>query len=150
MALADLAEFGADRAPGGAGAGLGDADDHEREEADQDVRADPVVGAVVDGAQQQRAFEVAEGALGLQELFVAERDVLGRERGVAGGEQVLAVETLLGSDLVVVEQEPAGAGLVQVAGERRVVVQGALEPSRVSRRLRSSPQPPRSLSSGRS
>jgi hypothetical protein len=38
--LADAAELGADGAPGLVGAGLGDADDDEREEADQDVRAD--------------------------------------------------------------------------------------------------------------
>jgi hypothetical protein len=53
VALADLTELSADRAPGGAGAGLGEADDHEREEADQDVGADPLVFAVEDGPEQQ-------------------------------------------------------------------------------------------------
>ena len=82
VALADLAELGADRAPGLASARLGDPDEDEREEADQDVGADAVVLAVEDGPQQQGALEVAEGALGLLELLVAERDVLGGERGV--------------------------------------------------------------------
>ena len=126
MALADLAELGADRAPGVAGAGLGDADDHQGEEADQDVGADPVVLAVEDGPQQERALEVAEGAFGLEQLLVAERDVFGREARVAGGEQVLAVEALLGGDLLAVDQQPAGLGLAQVAGEGLVVAQRAL------------------------
>ena len=67
------------------------------------VGADTVVFAVEDGPQQQRALEVAEGALGLLQLLVAERDVLGRQARVAGGEQVLAVEAFLGGDLGPVE-----------------------------------------------
>ena len=77
VALADLAELGADGAPGLTGAGFGDADEDEGEETDQHVGADAVVFAVEDGAEQQRAFEVTEGALGLEQLLVAERDVLG-------------------------------------------------------------------------
>ena len=115
VALADLAELGADRAPGLIGARLGEADDHQGEEADQHVGADPVVFAVEDGPQQQRALEVAEGALRFEQLLVAERDVLGRERGVAGGEQVLAVEPLLGGDLRPVEREPAARALAQAS-----------------------------------
>ena len=128
MALPDLCEFGADRAPGLAGAGLGDADDDEREEADEDVGADAVVAAVEDGAEQERALEVAERPFGLEQLLVAERDVLGTQGRVGGGEQVLAVEVLLPGDLVVVEQEPAGLGLADVAGEGRVVAERALAP----------------------
>jgi hypothetical protein len=41
------------------------------------VRADAVLAAVVDGAQQDRALEAAEGAFGFEQLLVAERDVLG-------------------------------------------------------------------------
>jgi hypothetical protein len=81
---------------------------------------------VEDGPQQQRAFEVAEGALGVFQLLVAERDVLGGQARVAGGEQVLAVEPLLGRDLGPVEREPAALGLAQVAGEGRVVAERAL------------------------
>jgi hypothetical protein len=55
VALADLCEFGADRPPGLAGACLGQPDEHEREEADQDVGADALVFAVEDGAKQERA-----------------------------------------------------------------------------------------------
>ena len=60
------------------------------------------------------------------QLLVAERDVLGRQAGVAGGEQVLAVEAFLGGDLGPVEREPAACRLAQVAGEGRVVAQRAL------------------------
>ena len=51
--------------------------------------------AVVDGPQVQDVFHVAPAALDLQQLLVAQRDVLGREVGVAGAEQVFAVEVLL-------------------------------------------------------
>jgi hypothetical protein len=60
--LLDAGESVADRAPGLAGTEPSDADDHQREEADEDVRADAVLAAVVDGAQQDRALEVAEAA----------------------------------------------------------------------------------------
>ena len=126
VALADRAELGADGAPGLAGAGLGDTDDHQGEEADQDVGADAVVLAVEDGSQPQDALEVAEGAFGFEQLLVAERDVLGREARVRGGEQVLAVQALLGGDLLAVEREQPRLGLAQVAGEGRVVAQRAL------------------------
>ena len=62
MALADLAEFSADGAPGLAGTGLGEPDEHEGEVADEDVGADAIVSAVEDGSEQQCSFEVAEGA----------------------------------------------------------------------------------------
>jgi hypothetical protein len=46
------------------------------------------------GAQRERALQVAEGALGFEQLLVAERDVLAAEARVGRGEQVLAVEAL--------------------------------------------------------
>jgi hypothetical protein len=90
VSLADRAELGTNRTPGLIGAGLGDADDDEPEEADQHVGADAIGLAVEDGPQAQDSLEVAEGALGLEQLLVAQRDVLRRERRVRGGEQVLA------------------------------------------------------------
>ena len=59
----EATEDGADLAPGLVGAGLGDADDQQREEAEQDVASDPVFEAVVDGAQQQLALGVAQRLL---------------------------------------------------------------------------------------
>ena len=47
----EAAEDGPDLAPRLVGAGLRDADDQQREEADQDVASDPVFEAVVDRAQ---------------------------------------------------------------------------------------------------
>jgi hypothetical protein len=65
-------------APGVVGACLGDADDDQREKADQHVRADALVLAVEHRPQGEGALEVAEGALGFEQLLVAERDVFGR------------------------------------------------------------------------
>jgi hypothetical protein len=67
------------------------------------------------------SLEVAEGAFGLAQVLVAERDLLGGQVGVGAGEQVLAVQALLGRDLLAVDQEPAGRGLAQIAREGRVV-----------------------------
>jgi len=46
------------------------------------VRADAVFAAVMDGPQVQGALQVAPAALDLQQLLVAQRDVLGAEGGV--------------------------------------------------------------------
>ena len=51
VALPDLGELGADRAPGLAGASLGEPDGHQGEEADEDVGADAVVFAGEDRPQ---------------------------------------------------------------------------------------------------
>ncbi len=59
--------------------------------------------AVKDRAQLERGLEVAEAAFGFEQVLVAERDVFGGEVGVAGGEQVLAVQALLGRDLRAVD-----------------------------------------------
>jgi hypothetical protein len=64
-------------APGVVGLVLGDPDQQQREPAEQHVRADLVFFAVMDGAQVQRGLHVAPGALDLEQLLVAEREVLG-------------------------------------------------------------------------
>ena len=82
--------------------------------------ADAVLLAVEDGAQQQRALEVLEAALGFEQVLVAERDVVGAERVVGGGDQVLAVEALLVADLGAVEVAEAASlrviGLAAIVG----------------------------------
>ncbi len=78
---------------------LADADQEQGEPADQHVGADTVLEAVEDGSQGERPLEVAERALGLDQVLVAESDVFGGEIGVGGGEQVLPVQALLGGDL---------------------------------------------------
>ncbi len=88
-------EFERDPPPGLFGLAFGDADEQQREPADQDVRADAVLEAVKDGAQLERGLEVAEAAFGFEQVLVAERDVLGGQVGVGGGEQVFAVQALL-------------------------------------------------------
>ena len=75
---------------------LGDADQQPRQPADQDVGADAALEPVKDGTQRQGTLEVAEGALGFEQVLVAEGDVLGREVGIGAGEQELAVQALLG------------------------------------------------------
>jgi hypothetical protein len=79
---------------------------------------------VEDGAQLERRLQVAEGALGLAQVLVAERDLLGGEIGVGGGKQVLAVQAFLGRDPAAVDQQPPRLRLTQVAGEAGVVAQG--------------------------
>jgi hypothetical protein len=90
------------------------------------VGADAVVLSVEDRPQQQRALEVAEGAHGLLELLEPSATSSAERLRVAGGEQVLAIEPLLGCDLRPVEDEPAALGLAEIAGEGRVVAQRAL------------------------
>jgi hypothetical protein len=104
-------QLGRDPPPALIGGALGDPDQQEGEPADDDVRLDAVLEPVEDGAQLERGLQVAEGALGLAQVLVAERDVFGGEVGVGGGEQVLAVEARLGRDLASVDQQPAGRGL---------------------------------------
>ena len=62
---------------------LGDPDQQQRQPAQQDVGADAVLLAVVDGAQVEGGLHVAPAALDLEQLLVAERDVLGGQGRVA-------------------------------------------------------------------
>jgi hypothetical protein len=79
-------EFAAQVAPGVGGLAFADADEQQRQPADQDVRADALFEPVEDRAQAQDALEVVEGALGFEQVLVAERDVLGGDVGVGGRE----------------------------------------------------------------
>ncbi len=77
----DALEFVAQVAPGVAGLAFAEAHEQQREPADQDVGADALLEAVEDRAQGKDAMEVAEGALGFEQVLVAERDVLGADVG---------------------------------------------------------------------
>jgi hypothetical protein len=92
-------QLGRDPPPAFACGAFGDPDQQQGERADDDVGADSVFESVEDGAQLEGRLQVAEGAFGLAQVLVAERDLLGGEVGVGGGEQVLAVQALLGGDL---------------------------------------------------
>ena len=107
-------QLAGDVVPGGAGGGLGDADQEEGEPAQDDVGADAFFLAVVDRSQVDDLLEVAPAALCFQELLVAQRDVLGGQRGVGGAEQVLAVQVLLGLDRGGVGAEQPAGGDAQV------------------------------------
>jgi hypothetical protein len=85
-------QLGCDPPPALAGGAFGDPDQEEGEPADDDVRLDAALEPVGDGAQLEGCLQVAEGAFGLAQVLVAERDVVRGEVGVGGGEQVLAVE----------------------------------------------------------
>ena len=119
-------ELTAEVAPGVVGLAFGDPDEQEREPADEDVGADALLEAVEDRAEPEGALEVAEGAFGLEQVLVAERGVFGADVRVAGGDEELAVEALLGGDLGAVDPGPAARGVAEVAGERRVGAQLAL------------------------
>ena len=75
-------EFERDSPPGQFGLAFADADEEQREPADQDVRADAVLEAVKDRAELEGALEVAEAAFGFDQVLVAERDVFGGEVGI--------------------------------------------------------------------
>src|SRR5215471_7882305 len=70
-------KVGADGRPGAVGGGLGDADEQQREPAEQDVGADAVFEAVVDRSQVDDLFQVTPAAFDFEELLVAAGDVGG-------------------------------------------------------------------------
>ena len=70
-------EVAAHVVPGLAGGGLDDADEQQREPAQQDVGADAFFEAVVDRAQVEDLLHVPPAAFDLEELLVAQRDVGG-------------------------------------------------------------------------
>jgi hypothetical protein len=71
-----------DSSPCLAGLAFGDADQQQREPAEQDVRADASPHAVEDRSEFEGALEVAEAAFGFEQVRVAQGDVLGRQVGV--------------------------------------------------------------------
>ena len=102
-------QLGGEGPPGRAGGGLHDPDQQQRQPAQHDVGADAFLQPVVDRAQIDDLLQVAPAPLDLEELLVAQRDVLGRQAGIAGAQQVLAVEVGLGLDRGLVDaQQPAG------------------------------------------
>jgi hypothetical protein len=115
----DAVELAADVRPGVPAGVLGVPGQEQGEPAEEDVGADAFFLAVVDGAQVDDLFDVAPAALDLQELLVAEGDVLGGELRVGGAEQVLAVEVLLGLGLGGIGAEQAAGGDAQVAVQAR-------------------------------
>lgn len=75
--LVKARELEVDPPPGLISLALGDADQQQREPADQHVRADVVLEAVEHRAELERALEIAESAFGFEQVLVAQRDVLG-------------------------------------------------------------------------
>src|SRR6266404_8112152 len=111
----DAAELAAQFRPGTPGGVLCDAGQQEGEPAQVDVSADPLLFPVVYGPEVDDLLHVAPAALDLQELPVAQRDVLGGHLRVGGAQQVLAVEVLLGPGLAGVDAQEAAGGDAQVA-----------------------------------
>ena len=110
------AGFAADLSPGLLAGAFGDAGQQQRQPAQQGVGADAVLQPVEHGPEQQVGLQVAEAALGLQQVLGAEGDVLGGQLGVGGGQQVLAVQPLLGLDLGAVDDQPPVRPLAQPGG----------------------------------
>src|SRR5579864_7508848 len=67
----DAVELAAQFGPGGCAGVLGDAGEQEGEPAEDDVGADPLLFAVVDGPQVDDLLHVPPAALDFQELLVA-------------------------------------------------------------------------------
>src|SRR4030095_9434505 len=92
-----------------------DSDQQQRQPAQQHVGADARFQPVVDRPQVDDLLEVAPAAVDLEQLLVAQRDVVGGEVGVAAAQQVLAVEVGLGLDGGLVDAQQPGGGDAQVA-----------------------------------
>jgi hypothetical protein len=65
-------------------------------------------------------FDPVEAAFGLEEVLVAQGDVLGADVRIRGGDEVLAVQAGLGLDLAGVDFQPAVGQLGQPPAERRL------------------------------
>lgn len=110
----------ADRLPGESGPSLSDPDEEQGEEAEEDMGGDPVILPVVERPQIEGGLQRAEGPLPLLELFVAQCDVFGRERIVAGGEDIFAVEVFLARGFRAVDLQSAVLLLTHVAPHNAV------------------------------
>jgi hypothetical protein len=73
--------------------------------------------AVIHRTEVQPGLYVPPGPLHLEQLLVPQRNILGREGGIRGPQQVLAVEVRVGADLGLVDaQQPAGRDAEEAAG----------------------------------
>ena len=101
--------------------GLDDADEQQREPAEQRRgRGCGPRGGGRPGAGPRICLHVPPAAFDLEELLVAQRDVLGGQVRVGAAQQVLPVQVGLGLDLGLVDaQQPAG-------GDAQVPVQAGL------------------------
>ena len=122
-------KLGPDPVPGLAGLVLGDADEQEGEPAQDDMGADAVLAAMVDGAQVDDLLHVSPAALDFEELLIAERDVLGGHVRVGAAQEVLAVEVLLGLDPRLAGAEEPGGGDAQEPLQSGLAGQAALDPA---------------------
>jgi len=83
---------GSDLIPGATGLPLRDPHQEQGKKADKDMGSNAFVFPVVDGPELQGRLERPECPLHLQKLLVAQGNILGTERVIAGGDDVLAVE----------------------------------------------------------
>jgi hypothetical protein len=95
----DPAELESDAPPCHAGAPLSDSDQQQGEPAQQDVGVDAWFDAVIDGSRVEGGFHVTEPAFGFEEVLIAERDVLGGQIRIRRRQQILAVDSFLGTHL---------------------------------------------------
>jgi hypothetical protein len=107
----DLVQFAAQFRPGAAAGVLRDPGQAQRQSAQDDVGADPLLFPVIDRAQVDDLLHVPPAAFYFRQLLVPDGDVFGGELRVRGPQQVLPVEILLGFRLRGVgAQQPAGRG----------------------------------------
>jgi hypothetical protein len=116
VALAGLPQLGADRTPCAAGAGLGDADDDQRQEADQRVSADRSSARWKTGRNIDRQRISAEERLDRKYLLTTGDPSLSAADVALGYRHLLEAERSFplphGHTL---NEEPVGLGLAQVA-----------------------------------
>ena len=105
---------GPDLVPGDARFPLGDPHKKEGQKADEHVGGDALVLMMVEGPELQGRLQRPEGPLHFEELLIAKGNVLGRKAVVAGGKNVLPVETFFLVDLCPVDDKGAVLLLFQV------------------------------------
>src|SRR5579871_3103016 len=103
-----------DVAPRVPGTDLGDACEQQGEYRDGHVRLDAPGTPVKDRSHAQPRLHLAPALLDAQKLLVAEREVLGGERVVVGGDDPLAVVALCLLDGAAVDAEPTACELPEV------------------------------------
>jgi hypothetical protein len=101
--------------PGAAGGGLDQADEQQRQPAQQHVGADAVLAPVIDRPQVEELLHVPPAALDGDQLLVAQRDVLRRQGRVGAAQQELAIQLGFGGDCPPVEAQQSAGCDIQVA-----------------------------------
>ena len=82
---------------------LGEPNQEQGEPTEENMTLDLLLLAVIDRTKLKGGLQTAKGCLDLQELLVSKGDLVGREAGVIGADEILAVELLVCPDTGLVD-----------------------------------------------